>query len=195
MFSRRFINLLFFFFNDTATTEIYTLSLHDALPICGLGDGRSNCRSAREDGSIARDVEEMKANRKRGHRSRGAVEADSTNVIARGADAFGEPHLVAARSPDDVDAISAGVGGQPARRRRAVPDANRRVGAEARGFLIERDARTIRRDAHSRDDLARLVENGAYGVFHAVLRADLAYDRQLRSIRRPVRTDDAARQV
>src|SRR2546425_7930944 len=29
---------LFFFFNDTATTEIYTLSLHDALPIfpCGL---------------------------------------------------------------------------------------------------------------------------------------------------------------
>src|SRR2546422_8007678 len=26
---------LFFFFNDTATTEIYTLSLHDALPIYG----------------------------------------------------------------------------------------------------------------------------------------------------------------
>src|SRR5438093_13268806 len=29
----------FFFFNDTATTEIYTLSLHDALPIYGTGDG------------------------------------------------------------------------------------------------------------------------------------------------------------
>src|SRR2546427_9075861 len=32
-----------FFFNDTATTEIYTLSLHDALPISddpGAGDGR-----------------------------------------------------------------------------------------------------------------------------------------------------------
>src|ERR1022692_574407 len=27
------IDLFFFFFNDTATTEIYTLSLHDALPI------------------------------------------------------------------------------------------------------------------------------------------------------------------
>src|SRR5256886_10318572 len=27
----------FFFFNDTATTEIYTLSLHDALPICVRG--------------------------------------------------------------------------------------------------------------------------------------------------------------
>src|SRR2546427_8229026 len=29
---------LFFFFNDTATTEIYTLSLHDALPILQAGD-------------------------------------------------------------------------------------------------------------------------------------------------------------
>src|SRR2546427_10030790 len=28
---------LFFFFNDTATTEIYTLSLHDALPISRAG--------------------------------------------------------------------------------------------------------------------------------------------------------------
>src|SRR2546426_2631526 len=34
---------VFFFFNDTATTEIYTLSLHDALPI-SPGD-HSNCRS------------------------------------------------------------------------------------------------------------------------------------------------------
>src|SRR2546430_10460223 len=31
------IILLFFFFNDTATTEIYTLSLHDALPISAAG--------------------------------------------------------------------------------------------------------------------------------------------------------------
>ena len=27
-------SITYFFFNDTATTEIYTLSLHDALPIC-----------------------------------------------------------------------------------------------------------------------------------------------------------------
>src|SRR5256885_14564185 len=35
-------HLIFFFFNDTATTEIYTLSLHDALPIfeCLLGGRR-----------------------------------------------------------------------------------------------------------------------------------------------------------
>src|SRR5258708_36146858 len=32
----RLIIILFFFFNDTATTEIYTLSLHDALPIFEL---------------------------------------------------------------------------------------------------------------------------------------------------------------
>src|SRR6266404_4736071 len=32
-----FFICFFFFFNDTATTEIYTLSLHDALPICFRG--------------------------------------------------------------------------------------------------------------------------------------------------------------
>src|SRR2546426_9527335 len=31
--SHFFLSFSFFFFNDTATTEIYTLSLHDALPI------------------------------------------------------------------------------------------------------------------------------------------------------------------
>src|SRR3989337_2153526 len=36
--------VFFFFFNDTATTEIYTLSLHDALPI---SSGRRICTSGR----------------------------------------------------------------------------------------------------------------------------------------------------
>src|ERR1035441_7786240 len=36
-----------FFFNDTATTEIYTLSLHDALPIsCGSGANVVYCSEA-----------------------------------------------------------------------------------------------------------------------------------------------------
>src|SRR2546422_10156658 len=41
--------LFFFFFNDTATTEIYTLSLHDALPISSRGRGwlRDDDRLAR----------------------------------------------------------------------------------------------------------------------------------------------------
>src|ERR1022692_3627411 len=33
VFARFLVPSFFFFFNDTATTEIYTLSLHDALPI------------------------------------------------------------------------------------------------------------------------------------------------------------------
>src|SRR6478736_10086651 len=39
--------LFFFFFNDTATTEIYTLSLHDALPIFAAADCTSPCWAAR----------------------------------------------------------------------------------------------------------------------------------------------------
>src|SRR3989454_10914483 len=44
MCSRRPSCISFFFFNDTATTEIYTLSLHDALPISAclrVGPGRA----------------------------------------------------------------------------------------------------------------------------------------------------------
>src|SRR3712207_9339173 len=37
----------FFFFNDTATTEIYTLSLHDALPISGPIGGVRSARTLR----------------------------------------------------------------------------------------------------------------------------------------------------
>src|SRR5256885_13965755 len=58
---RRFLLLFFFFFNDTATTEIYTLSLHDALPIClhrppaqqsagHAGDRSGQITGARRDG-------------------------------------------------------------------------------------------------------------------------------------------------
>src|SRR2546430_5712183 len=36
----------FFFFNDTATTEIYTLSLHDALPISPVRRGRRSSSGA-----------------------------------------------------------------------------------------------------------------------------------------------------
>src|SRR5205823_14317764 len=38
----------FFFFNDTATTEIYTLSLHDALPILGLQAAYANLHTDQE---------------------------------------------------------------------------------------------------------------------------------------------------
>src|SRR3712207_9303365 len=39
--------LYFFFFNDTATTEIYTLSLHDALPISTAMDAASSGKRPR----------------------------------------------------------------------------------------------------------------------------------------------------
>src|SRR5690349_24896286 len=43
-----FLLVFFFFFSDAASTEIYTLSLHDALPICarrGCESLRDSCRS------------------------------------------------------------------------------------------------------------------------------------------------------
>src|SRR5947208_4971341 len=44
----------FFFFNDTATTEIYTLSLHDALPILFNSRRRSRHRRGRPKGARRR---------------------------------------------------------------------------------------------------------------------------------------------
>src|SRR6266581_347679 len=41
-----YIFSLFFFFNDTATTEIYTLSLHDALPNCRQSSSASDPKPA-----------------------------------------------------------------------------------------------------------------------------------------------------
>src|SRR2546425_11417444 len=52
----------FFFFNDTATTEIYTLSLHDALPIystsarCTTGSSASPSHSSRRSASASAAV-------------------------------------------------------------------------------------------------------------------------------------------
>src|SRR2546427_4290485 len=45
----------FFFFNDTATTEIYTLSLHDALPISRRDAcrGRSSSRRPRRSSTVS----------------------------------------------------------------------------------------------------------------------------------------------
>src|SRR2546426_3649980 len=45
----------FFFFNDTATTEIYTLSLHDALPICAREQPEGG--RARAEGGVEKRVD------------------------------------------------------------------------------------------------------------------------------------------
>src|SRR5258707_8563504 len=51
--------LFFFFFNDTATTEIYTLSLHDALPISALGSLVGGARNIRDQTRYGRNVNQM----------------------------------------------------------------------------------------------------------------------------------------
>src|SRR5256885_16460455 len=53
----QFAILIFFFFNDTATTEIYTLSLHDALPISRQRPwpGLPGCRARRRRGLRSRN--------------------------------------------------------------------------------------------------------------------------------------------
>src|SRR3712207_7490229 len=67
-------DILFFFFNDTATTEIYTLSLHDALPICPAGRGG---------GGQARQGAPPAAHRARGQGRRGR---DGALRVGRGRD-------------------------------------------------------------------------------------------------------------
>src|SRR5437899_5234456 len=52
--------LFFFFFNDTATTEIYTLSLHDALPISESHHGRGRRRGALAVRTLDRDAAERR---------------------------------------------------------------------------------------------------------------------------------------
>src|SRR2546422_1669720 len=65
--------MAFFFFNDTATTEIYTLSLHDALPI-SLARGRScllkpSRASLKVRGLRTRDQESVPVRRSEEHTS------------------------------------------------------------------------------------------------------------------------------
>src|SRR2546425_5007317 len=52
------VRIPFFFFNDTATTEIYTLSLHDALPIFVSSQPKpaQNVEKSRKFGSRSRNI-------------------------------------------------------------------------------------------------------------------------------------------
>src|SRR3712207_8803441 len=60
----------FFFFNDTATTEIYTLSLHDALPIFWQDLPRRSCGVQQDSGVPARNCGGA------AHRSRRALRSE-----------------------------------------------------------------------------------------------------------------------
>src|SRR5215469_18602387 len=67
-----FILFFFFFFNDTATTEIYTLSLHDALPIwppSSAGNCAPTTRWSRSPSSATRGSRPRQAPRSEEHTS------------------------------------------------------------------------------------------------------------------------------
>src|SRR3712207_6910317 len=76
---------MFFFFNDTATTEIYTLSLHDALPISGWpcrdsrGPRRRPCRARL--GSRGRRTGRVGRRRRSGRRGRGCRSEEHTSEL------------------------------------------------------------------------------------------------------------------
>src|SRR5688572_31563961 len=58
--------MFYFFFNDPATTEIYTLSLHDALPICARGRRRQGAHDPQGHGRrdrAGREVQDRKSTR------------------------------------------------------------------------------------------------------------------------------------
>src|SRR2546430_17477682 len=81
----------FFFFNDTATTEIYTLSLHDALPIYPVvalvnGGGRRQVEDRVGHGRVRNTRRHLPARRfsfRRRPRTV-AVEADEVRVAGKG---------------------------------------------------------------------------------------------------------------
>src|SRR5258708_29869771 len=78
----------FFFFNDTATTEIYTLSLHDALPIL---------LSIREAPSSSRTkFEQLSDQRNRGLKSKSAL------PVSPNEDFRSEEHTSELQSPDHL---------------------------------------------------------------------------------------------
>src|SRR3712207_8132764 len=65
------VDVHFFFFNDTATTEIYTLSLHDALPISSAGTSSVANRPTPPPSSVRN--RRLRPIRTGGHRSVGPV--------------------------------------------------------------------------------------------------------------------------
>src|SRR5256885_7644849 len=83
---------MFFFFNDTATTEIYTLSLHDALPIShdrGLEGPRGQRRRPRR--GLCRAPPQSRRNRPR--------QAEHARVRLRRDDDRSEEHTSELQSP------------------------------------------------------------------------------------------------
>src|SRR2546429_7831863 len=113
--SRLPIFLLFFFFNDTATTEIYTLSLHDALPILIRDAHGAEQVLLLERGQLLRALEQKVELGRQGRRARVAVEALEKRILRpllqhalgreAGAQTASEARLADADRPFDHDEL------------------------------------------------------------------------------------------
>src|SRR2546430_10579677 len=78
-------NTMFFFFNNTATTEIYTLSLHDALPISPTAEAEADAGAgpaASAHATIAVDCLLMNARKQRSEEHTSELQSQS-NLVCR----------------------------------------------------------------------------------------------------------------
>src|SRR2546428_6010578 len=86
--------MIFFFFNDTATTEIYTLPLHDALPICRRRDA--------EDPRPPRRGRDRAAPRAGGRHLHAGRRARGAHALGDGGDRRSEEHTSELQSRSDL---------------------------------------------------------------------------------------------
>src|SRR2546430_10350283 len=155
---------LFFFFNDTATTEIYTLSLHDALPICGNPERAASRRPCSARYCLRRDPafglapapadaagrvvdppharchlaeRHLRLFRRTRIRPAQALQADlAEQDLGGSARRGGWQHRRSHRRPADLAALGPGLGRGADRRRRRHPRSGRRsVGVDAQARL------------------------------------------------------------
>src|SRR2546430_744728 len=129
---------LFFFFNDTATTEIYTLSLHDALPISGVRTHAEADDRHLGDLLVAGDVAALDV---RLHLALQDLHRARVVVAMHGEGHVGHA-VVADVLHDDVD-VDAGVGDRP---EDGVGD------ARPVGYIVHRDLRFVAVEGHATDD-------------------------------------------
>src|SRR5260221_11188706 len=120
----------FFFFNDTATTEIYTLSLHDALPICHLSEKLPVSR-------WQRDLSDSTAQRNLGAALGHTLLAYASCLRGLGK-LQADPRRLAADLEANWEVLTEAV--QQVMRRHGVPDAYDKLKAISRGRRLDRRA-------------------------------------------------------
>src|SRR2546426_3157982 len=151
--------LSFFFFNDTATTEIYTLSLHDALPICvvhaedarqrevaqrgavdtpcGVGPAELDRRRADDDGEVAGGSRDARLGRRGRSLAPARRERERRQEDARGeACAGAHPWAISVRARASVRRTAAG----------AVPPVTARGRSEASTAIASLTSPSINRE-------------------------------------------------